>query len=111
MVFKDRHGFTILEVLVAVVILSLAYVSVLQSFSLSLRNIGKIEEQRLALVEDEGDFHRSLRYDHQQNQQNQQNQQMDSESVDEFWQGDKFRLVQVTSASGELVSLRLLKMP
>jgi len=105
MVFKDRHGFTILEVLVAVVILSLAYVSVLQSFSLSLRNIGKIEEQRLALVEDEGDFHRSLRYDHQQNQQ------MDSESVDEFWQGDKFRLVQVTSASGELVSLRLLKMP
>lgn len=105
MVFNDRDGFTILEVLVAVVILSLAYVAVLQSFSLSLRNIGKIEEQRLALVEDEGDFHRSLRYDYGQNQQ------VENGDADEFWQGDKYQLVRVVSASGELFSLQLLKNP
>ena len=35
----DTEGFTILEVMVAVVILGLSYVSILQSFSLSMSNI------------------------------------------------------------------------
>ncbi len=40
------QGFTVIEVLVAVLILGLAYVAVLQNFSLSLRNIGRVDEAR-----------------------------------------------------------------
>ena len=37
-------GFTLLEILVAVAILGLAYLVVLQNFSLSLRNIERVEQ-------------------------------------------------------------------
>jgi len=36
-------GFTLLEILVAVAILGMAYLVVLQNFSLSMRNIGRVE--------------------------------------------------------------------
>lgn len=39
-------GFTLIEVMVAVLILALAYVSILQNFSLSLKNISRIEAKR-----------------------------------------------------------------
>ena len=40
---RAERGFTILEVLVAVMILGMAYLVVLQSFSLSMRNIERID--------------------------------------------------------------------
>jgi len=43
------RGFTVLEILVAVVILGLAYVAVLQNFSLSARNITRMEEVRSSM--------------------------------------------------------------
>ncbi len=43
-----EHGFTLLEVLVAVLLLSLAYVAVLQNFSQSLANIFHLESRRAA---------------------------------------------------------------
>lgn len=42
----SQHGFTLLEVLVAVLILSLAYVAVLQNFSQSSVNIFRLEKGR-----------------------------------------------------------------
>lgn len=42
----DRAGFTLLEVLVAVVILGLVYVAVLQNFSLSFKNILRVEQSK-----------------------------------------------------------------
>lgn len=43
---KNRAGFTLLEVLIAVVVLGLAYVAVLESFSTSLRNISRLRVTR-----------------------------------------------------------------
>jgi len=40
---RSAAGFTLLEILVAVTILGMAYLVVLQNFSLSLRNIERIE--------------------------------------------------------------------
>ena len=45
------QGFTLLEVLVAVVILSLAYVAILQNFSMSLGNITRISGKQDRLLE------------------------------------------------------------
>jgi prepilin-type N-terminal cleavage/methylation domain-containing protein len=46
-----EEGFTLLEVVVAVVILGLAYVAVMQSLSLSTRNILRIERSGKATFE------------------------------------------------------------
>lgn len=43
-IFFREQGFTLLEVLVAVLILSLAYVAVLQNFSQSSTNIFRLEK-------------------------------------------------------------------
>lgn len=40
---RDAGGFTLLEILVAVTILSMAYLVILQNFSLSFRNLEKLE--------------------------------------------------------------------
>lgn len=53
-------GFTLLEVLVAVTILAMAYLVVLQNFSLSFRNLERLERVWLrdftALLDREADF-------------------------------------------------------
>ena len=53
-------GFTLLEILVAVAILGLAYLAVLQNFSLSLRNIERVEDSGrrsyAAMLAREGDL-------------------------------------------------------
>lgn len=41
---SGASGFTLLEILVAVAILGLAYLVVLQSFSQSFRNLGRVEQ-------------------------------------------------------------------
>jgi len=41
----DGRGFTLLEILVAVAILGMAYLVVLQNFSMSLRNIDRIDRK------------------------------------------------------------------
>lgn len=48
---KNKNGFTLIEVLAAVIILGLAYVAVLQSFSLSMKNITRIEKARESTLE------------------------------------------------------------
>lgn len=101
----SQHGFTLLEVMVAVVILGLAYVSILQSFSLSMSNIHKVREVRAEIFEEnlqlgqmtkftgggvseaeEGEGERTL-----------------------FIEGHKYQLVTITSTSGEMVTLGLEK--
>jgi len=44
---RSPSGFTLLEILVAVAILGMAYLVVLQNFSLSLRNIERVEQSGL----------------------------------------------------------------
>ncbi len=48
---RSPAGFTLLEILVAVTILGMAYLVVLQNFSFSLRNITRIEQSGLRSYE------------------------------------------------------------
>lgn len=94
-------GFTLLEVLVAVVILGLSYVAVLQSFSLSLRNIAKIEQQRLTLFEEVVNLLQDARFS-----DDTEDKGIDGE---DFIEGHKYRLVLVPGESGNMETLRLEK--
>ena len=47
---KKAAGFTLLEVLVAVAILGMAYLVILQNFSISLQNIDRLERNGMRLL-------------------------------------------------------------
>lgn len=57
---KESGGFTLLEIVVAVAVLAMAYLVILQNFSLSFRNLDKLERVWLrdftALLGRENDF-------------------------------------------------------
>ena len=58
---RAPKGFTLLEVVVAVVILGLAYVAILQNFSFSSRNIARLQDSRTATFENSLEFEELLR--------------------------------------------------
>jgi len=97
-----QAGFTLLEVLVAVLILGLAYVAVLQNFSISLKNIDKISKTRQAVFEELLTFSEDTKFTG--------GNQLESDEEEEgtlFIEGEKYRLVVVKSNSGELATLKL----
>lgn len=47
---ESSGGFTLLEILVAVAILGMAYLVILQNFSLSLQNISRLERNGMRLL-------------------------------------------------------------
>ena len=100
---KADKGFTLLEVLVAVVILGLSYVAILQSFSLSLRNITKIDNQRANVFEESSSLIHDARFSGDTDTED-----MEVEGED-FIEGHKYRLVLVPSESGNMETLRLEK--
>ena len=90
-----HQGFTLLEVLVAVLILSLAYVAVLQNFSQSSANIFRLEKGR------EGDLRDALALE----------QQLRGTDLtgEVLVQGQKFVLKKIGSKDGQLETVRLEK--
>jgi len=50
-IWRSQGGFTLIEIIVAVIIMGLAYVVILQSFSMSARNIGKVATVRDNLLQ------------------------------------------------------------
>lgn len=95
---NTRNGFTLLEVMIAVVILGLSYVAILQNFSLSARNIVRIEKSRSNNVENFLDFEKQL------------SEIDDKSNIDEgeiFYKGEKYKLVVVESERGDLKTLKL----
>jgi prepilin-type N-terminal cleavage/methylation domain-containing protein len=98
---QEEKGFTILEVLVAVVILGLSYVTVLQCFSLSLKNIAKIEWQRATFFAD---------VSYLMNAAHVFREDFDEETEGaEYISGHKFDLVLISSEGGDLETLKLVK--
>lgn len=98
-----EQGFTLLEVLAAVLILGLAYVATLESFSVAMRNIDKAETTRSLLRAELAAFCQDIRFVG--------TEAFPAEEEEEegilFLEGSKLRLLAVRSASGELMSLRL----
>ena len=89
-----------LEVIVAVVILGLSYVTVLQCFSLSLRNISKIEEKRTRLYDEVSQLLHASHFTGDKDE---------AAEGEEFISGQKYRLLLISSESGDLKTLRLEK--
>lgn len=98
---RQDQGFTILEVLIAVVILGLSYVAVLQSFSFSMRNISRIEEELTTDFPESASFLSDARFDGGTGVNGETTPGQD------YIIGQKYRLVQISSEDGELVTLRL----
>jgi len=99
----EQSGFTLLEVLVAVLILGMAYVAVLQNFSISLKNIDKISKTRQAVFEELLAFSADSKFTGA-------DLLLESDEDEEgtlFIEGEKYRLVVVKSTSGELATLKL----
>lgn len=93
----NQQGFTVIEVVVAVIILALAYTTILQNFSLSLRNIERVDKKRTSLFEQQLQFEEQLQEAASAEEQ---------EPVGEvFLEGARYQVVIVRNESGELVTL------
>lgn len=100
---QSSEGFTILEVLVAVVILGLAYVAILQNFSVSLRNIVRLEESSTAIFEDLLGFEDRIA-------ESDGSVDAGTGDGDTFLEGSKFRLVLISSENNDFMTLKLEKL-
>ena len=97
-------GFTLIEVVVAVLILGLAYVAVLQNFSISLSNIFRLESSRSSTFEEYLAFEDQLAAGAED--QEFQEQPMPGEV---YLEGRKYNVEVVTSDNNEFMSLRLVR--
>ena len=103
MTFKKNasmKGFTLLEVVVAVVILGLAYVAILQNFSFSSRNIARLKDSRATIFENSLAFERQL---------HEEGDGIEESTGEVYLKGDKYVLILVTNEDGTLTSIELEK--
>ena len=92
---KKQKGFTLIEVFAAVIILGLAYVAILQSFSVSLTNIDRLDRSASLLLNDVLEFERLLLPGE------------DEEEGEVFLEGDKYKLILIANEKRDLMSLKL----
>jgi len=99
---KTDKGFTLIEVLVAVVILGLAYVTVLQNFSISMKNITRIDRAKTKIFEDVLEFEKVTQLN--------TDEDVDLDALPSFIEGRIYRLVVIADESGELMTLRITRL-
>lgn len=99
-----QAGFTVLEILVAVTIMGLAYVAILQSFSLSARNITKMEAGRTELLSGSLAFERALLAMEQDN-----SGKKGEGALNALVEGAVYQVVQVDSEDGLFSTLKMKK--
>ena len=97
-----QKGFSLLEILVAVTIMGLAYVAILQNFSMSARSIVKMEEGRTALLASAMAFERTLL----KMEQAEPGAGNDAEVLAE---GGRFLLTEVIDENDDFMTLKLKK--
>jgi len=98
---RTQHGFTLIEILVAVVIMGLAYVAVLQSFSMSGRNIAKMDASRTTLFDD------SLLFEQQLLNTDQADNNLTASADDVMAEGGRYKLSLISDENDEFMTLML----
>jgi prepilin-type N-terminal cleavage/methylation domain-containing protein len=97
-----NKGFTLIEVLAAVIILGMSYVAILQNFSISMRNINRIEIARTGSFLDMLSFEQLLRPPAEE-------ENFIPEEYPLFMEGRVFQLVIVTDENENMTTLKLEK--
>ncbi|OGR07425.1 MAG: hypothetical protein A2511_04860 [Deltaproteobacteria bacterium RIFOXYD12_FULL_50_9] len=107
----SQSGFTLIEILVAVTILGLAYVAILQNFSVSLRNLARLDGKRLAIFDEALVFEQRIKFVSSDAVLAEGAEAKKEAEVEEsgptFLEGQKYRLVTVTSENGEFMTFML----
>jgi prepilin-type N-terminal cleavage/methylation domain-containing protein len=98
-----QSGFSLLEILVAVTIMGLAYVAILQSFSLSARNIGFMDTSRAELLIN------SLAFEKQLVLMGQDKQGEMAENGEVLADGASYELVLVADENRDFMTIMLAK--
>jgi prepilin-type N-terminal cleavage/methylation domain-containing protein len=97
-----QAGFTLIEVVMAVVILGLAYVAVLQNFSFSLENILRIEDSKRQTLA------ASLKFDELLRVSGKEEVSLNA-SYPTYLEGSTYKLVLVAGDDNEFVTLKLVR--
>jgi len=98
-----QKGFTLLEILIAVTILGLAYVAILQNFSESMSNIVRLNDRRTEVLEDSITFAQKI-----QPYMFGNDEEGDEETdAPVFLEGHKYKLIIVTDDKDNFMSLKL----
>jgi len=97
-----NQGFTLIEVLVAVVILGLAYVAVLQNFSVSLRNLARVERAVTTDLEEALLFEQELAI-------LDRGEETAAATGRIYLQGAQLTLVEITSRDRSFKTLRIIR--
>lgn len=97
-----KSGFSLLEILVAVTIMGLAYVAILQNFSMSSRTIASMERGRAEALASSMAFERTLLSLDQPDKKDDDRGQIVAE-------GALYSLTQVADETGEFMTLKLQK--
>jgi len=97
-----QRGFSLLEILVAVTIMGLAYVAILQNFSMSARNITKMDEGRTALLTNALAFERTLLSLEQADKGG-------GDGAEVLVEGGSYQLTQVIDENDDFMTLKLKK--
>ena len=100
---KKQKGFTLIEVFAAVIILGLAYVAILQSFSVSLTNIDRLDRSASLLLNDVLEFERLLH----PGEDEEEGEEGEGEIGEVFLEGDKYKLILIANEKRDLMSLKL----
>ena len=86
------------------IILGLAYVAILQSFSVSLTNIDRLDRSASMLLNDVLEFERLLLPGEDEEEEG------EGEIGEVFLEGDKYKLILIANEKRDLMSLKLEKL-
>lgn len=95
----SEHGFTLIEVLAAMLLLSLAYVAIMESFSSSLSRVSRLDRHYTRLLEAEETILATPLFF----------AGMEEEGGELYLEGQQYQLLRIKQESGAVETLVLVK--